>query len=67
MATIESLREEIAQLKQVNNRLIAILLEDANAMDMWATQSQQGGWSTHQVKFQTERANYVRREATRYL
>lgn len=37
-------------------KLIAILQDEIRLLERWAAQSEQGGWSTHQVQAQRERA-----------
>jgi hypothetical protein len=39
--------------------LIRVLEEEARMLERWAEQSQRGGWSTHQVQPQKDRAAYL--------
>lgn len=37
---------------------------DANQLDQWASRSERGGWSTHQVEPMRKMADKLRREAS---
>ena len=43
--------------------LVEFLEDTANKLDLWAAQSLNGGWSTHQVEGNRELANECRRRA----
>ena len=39
--------------------LIKIIKEEAELLERWAKESEQGGWSTHQVKPMRKRSQYL--------
>lgn len=41
-------------------KLIKVIEEEITILEKWANDSLLGGWSTHQVKPQQERANYLK-------
>jgi hypothetical protein len=41
------------------DELIRVLEEEARTLERWAEESLRGGWSTHQVRPQKERAAYL--------
>lgn len=45
--------------------LLALVREEADLLDRWAVQSQDGGWSTHQVDPMRKRASELRTAAIR--
>lgn len=50
-----------ARIKELETALI----EQANQLDKWATESREGGWSTHQVDPMKKKADELRRIATK--
>lgn len=49
----------------VVSETIAFLNNLADTLDKWASESQSGGWSTHQVKANREQADACRRQAAK--
>lgn len=41
-------------------KLIWVLKDEIELLERWAAQSESGGWSTHQVEAQKERANELK-------
>ena len=41
-------------------KLIQVIKEEITLLEKWAAESKVGGWSTHQVNAQKERAAYLK-------
>ena len=51
--------------EMTRDELIAVIEAEADQLDQWADESRSGGWSTHQVTPMRQRADELRRIATR--
>lgn len=54
--------DEAESLRELAKNAMRTISEMADQLDTWARQSQEGGWSTHQVQPMRKKADALRRE-----